>query len=213
MFDEKNPGPYNLLYNSLVAGSDFEIVLTMLPIRRASQIFSARGADCMFLGSPDPIIYSGFGMEQNEIIHSDTIMTVSMKIYGPVGSEPINDPSKLFDINFAVDVSVGDISQLKELIPYDREGILFARTLADGFRLLDQGRVEALIAIDIDVKTLQAQDARYELYSVSDSFVLRQTEDVFVCRKFPRTEQFIEYINQRNSELQKAGLLNDIFPR
>ncbi len=211
MFDDVEIGPYNIIYNRIIAGVRADVVMTMLPIRRATKVFSARGVDCMFLGAPNPSFYVDHGMREEDIIYSDTIKTVFLKIYGPIGSEPYEDASILHAENFAVDVGVGEIKNLVHLIPIQREGALFASTLVDGFRLLDQGRVSALVAIDIDVKTLQAKDARYDKYSVSDSYVLRQTKDVFVCRKFPRTERFIEDVNRRTKELRQAGLLEDVF--
>lgn len=211
MFDAVEPGPYNVIYNRIIAGVRADVVMTMLPIRRATKVFSARGVDCMFLGAPDPSFYVDHGMRQEDIIYSGTIKTVSLKIFGPVGSKPYENASVLHSENFAVDVGIGEIKNLVHLIPIEREGALFARTLVDGFKLLDQGRVSALVAIDLDVRTLQAKDARYGQYSVSDTYVLRQTNDVFVCRKFPRTERFITDVNKRTIELRGAGLLDDVF--
>lgn len=214
MFDDREPGPYNIIFDRLMAGVRADVIVTMLPSRRATKVFSSRGVDCMFLGSPNPLFYSAFGMKPEEIIHSDTIKVVALKIYGPAGRSPFEDSSILFRANFAVDVGIGDVSYLKDLIPFEREGVLFARTLVDGFKLLDQGRIEALVAIDLDVQSLNAKSSRYyERYSVSQTYELRRTEDVFVCRKFPRTERFISDINKRTIELQLAGLLDDVFAK
>lgn len=211
IFDEKNPGPYNVVYNRLVAGVRADIILTMLPIRRATQVFRDRGADCLFLGSPNPDYYYARGVKATDIIHSTTIMAVALKIYSPQGKEAYEDASILHEANFAVDVGIGDVSNLGGLIPVEREGALFASTLMDGFKLLDQGRIEALVAIDFDVQALMARYPQYSKYPVSKNFVLRRTEDVFVCRKFPRTERFIADIDRRTKELKELGLFDDIF--
>lgn len=211
MFDDKTPGPYNVLYDRLITDIGANVILTMLPIRRATRIFSARGADCMFVGSPEPTFYIEFGMIEEEIIHSETVMAISLKIYSPLGSAPIEDASVLNTVNFAIDSGVGDVSYLKDVIPHKETGLLVASNLVDGFKLLDQGRIKALIAIDIDVRTLQSKNAKYGSYPVSDTFVLRQSEDVFVCRKSPRTERFINNINVRIGELRSRGQIDDIF--
>ena len=211
MFDENEPGPYNILYNRLITGVRASVVLTMLPIRRATKVFSARGVDCMFLGAPNPEFYSEQGLKAEEIIYSNTVKAIALKVYAPIGAAPYENATILFTGNYVIDMGVGEIKPLGQIIPVDREGVLFASTLVDGFKLLDQGRVEALVAIDIDVQTLQAKDKRYRQYPVSETFELRRTKDVFVCRKFPRTERFIADINSKVAELKSTGLLDAIF--
>lgn len=211
MFDDNEPGPYNTLYNRLLEGVRADVVLTMLPIRRATRFFSARGVDCMFLGAPNPEFYSEQGLKADEIIYSNTVKAVALKVYAPIGTAPYEDASILFTGNYVIDMGVGEIKPLGQLIPVNREGVLFASTLVDGFKLLDQKRVVALVAIDVDVQTLQAKNKRYLQYPVSKTFELRRTKDVFVCRRFPRTERFIADINSRVSELKGAGLLDSIF--
>ncbi|MEX0299560.1 MAG: hypothetical protein AB3N28_10850, partial [Kordiimonas sp.] len=123
MFDDVEPGPYNIIYNRIIAGVRADVVMTMLPIRRATKVFSARGVDCMFLGAPDPTFYTDHGMQANDIVYSDTIKTVSLKIFGPIGSKPFEDSSVLYSENFAIDVGIGEVKNLAHLMPVEGEGV------------------------------------------------------------------------------------------
>lgn len=211
IFDENEPGPYNTLYNQVIAGVSFPTVLTMLPIRKATKVFGERGADCIFAGSPDESFYTERGFDVEELVISDTIQDIRLKIYGPIGGSPIEDYRILSDINFAIDIGIGEVHMLRSKIPVEGESVLYAQTLTAGFKMLDVGRIQALIAIDVDVEALKMKSQRYRQYPVSDTFVLRKTEDVFVCRKMMRTERFIEEINQRMVELRQTGQLDSLF--
>ncbi|MEX0299556.1 MAG: transporter substrate-binding domain-containing protein, partial [Kordiimonas sp.] len=88
---------------------------------------------------------------------------------------------------------------------HDVTKALTASSLADGFDMLDSGRVAGFVAIDNDVKYLIAQDPRYDGYSVSSTFSVNVGSDLVVCRQTKTTDHFMKFLNGKIAEMTADG--------
>lgn len=202
LFEEGSSHYYNQVYDKLIADYDIPVSLNMAHINRAGRIFSTGDADCLFVGSPVPEQYSEFGLSDEDMLFSQPVNIIKIKAYRAKGLPPVISLEQLAHDTVAFDAGIGDFTPVTEKLPITTK-ILHAPTLKLGFRMLDIGRVNILLAVDVDVENLQSQAPDYENYSVSPDFTVFETEDVFVCKKSERTTGFLQVINRGITQMNK----------
>ena len=210
LLEHNGQGPYNKIFKLTTQGYPAPVVLTVAPIKRATRLLLDGLSDCLYVGSDEIQYYVELGMQQEDILISQGIYTISINIYGPQGSDPIDDVAEVRDQTLAMDMGVGSIEYVAGFMGHPLKNILIAHTLEQGFRMLDKGRVTGLVAVDTDVKYMAAVNPQYRGYSVSDTFSIHQSDDVFVCRRSKSTEAFMAFINKKITHLKEAGVIDNI---
>ncbi len=210
LLDADQPGPYNEIFHMITAGYSRPATMNIAPIKRAQRLFAARGANCLYVGSDDPTYYTRLGFPVDEVMISKGIYGIRIRIYSARNSAAIESNSELKDKIIAMDVGVGSVNHVADIMGHPLVQILSAQTLAQGFQVLDKGRVFGLVAIDTDVKYLQQKDVRYKGYSVSDTFSVHGGDDVLVCRRSSVTEPFMAYVNTRIDALKASGAIQRV---
>ncbi|MEX0299759.1 MAG: substrate-binding periplasmic protein [Kordiimonas sp.] len=210
LYDTDNPGPYNAVFERLMVGSSYNYVLREAPLRRATTAFIKGNADCYFFGTNDKSIYQEQGVPKRDLLISDPVNPISLKIYTRAGETVINEASELQGLFIAVDQGATEISRAAEHLSVSPEYLLPAQTLSQAFRLLNQKRVDAVMAFDSDVRIYQGNSSDASHYGVSDTLSLIVSHDSVVCRRSDVTEQFISHINEQLSSLKKSGDLDRI---
>ncbi|MEX0299559.1 MAG: hypothetical protein AB3N28_10845 [Kordiimonas sp.] len=206
LFEDRGDHYYNRIFTQLVDGYDGAFTITLSPIRRASLIFSTGGADCLFIGTSRVAAYTNHGLPLGDFIFTKPINVTKIKAYTAAGTAPIESFEELSRGVITVDGGIGDDEQIHTHLPAGTKTIV-SPSLKHGFKMLDLGRTSILLAFALDVKQLLKQDQSYAKYSVSKVFVVDSSEGVVVCRRFPRTLKFIEYLNDQIENLKKNNIL------
>ncbi len=209
LLELEGTGPYHQVFQALTSDYKLPIQLNVTPMRRATRTFVSGQADCIFSGSDTPGYYEQLGLTE-ELILSDSIYLIRTKIYSRKGSPTVETISDLRGKFIAVDISIGGVEFTVRRMGHDITKALTASSLADGFDMLDSGRIAGFVAIDNDVKYLIAQNARYEGYSVSSEFSVNIGSDLVVCRRTEATEHFITHINSKIAEMTAEGTIEAI---
>ncbi|SDE59356.1 transporter substrate-binding domain-containing protein [Kordiimonas lacus] len=213
VFEPNGTGPYHEAFELLTDGYDQPVELKMAPLKRAENQFVQRGSDCLFAGSAVAGYYEPFGLSGKQLLVSDPIFTFKMKLYGPKGADPIEEFESLKGKMIAIDTGVGNVPFIAEQMGHPADLVLPSRTLQQGFQLLDIGRVAALVAVDLDVRFLQAREPGYLGYPVSRDMSVLESKDVVVCHKGPQTEAFIAHINRSARALNCGRTLEALLDR
>ncbi|MEX0297580.1 MAG: hypothetical protein AB3N28_00820, partial [Kordiimonas sp.] len=195
MFEASADHYYNKVYDKLISGYSGSVTLHMAHIKRAGRIFSTGDADCLFVASPVPEQYNEFGLAAEDMAFSDAVNIIKIKAFSTKGSPPVTSLEGLPTDMLAFDAGIGDFAPVIKSLPNQSVTILHAPTLKLGFKMLDLGRVNVLLAVDVDVENLKVSEPTYGEYSVSEDFNVLESEDVFVCKKSERVEGFLEAIN------------------
>lgn len=213
VFEPDGTGPYHEAFDLLIDGYGQPIELKMAPLRRAENQFVQGNSDCLFAGSAVPGYYEPFGLSADQLLVSDPIFTFKMKLYGPKGADAIEDFESLKGKMIAIDSGVGNVTFIAEKMGHPSNLVLPSRTLQQGFQLLDVGRVAALVAVDLDVRFLQAREPGYLRYPVSRDMSVLESKDVVVCHKGPQTDSFIAHINRSARALNCGRTLEALLDR
>lgn len=213
LFEEDGRGAYHEIYNRLVSDYAGDVSLTMAPYKRAETQFLEGKSDCLFVGSELTDYYPTRGRQNVELFVSDSIVRLSAKIYRGRDDRAIEEIAELNGRTIAIDAGVGDVDFIANKLGHPRSQVLPVMNPAQGFRLLEAGRVFALVAIDLDVKTLQAKDPRFRGYAVSDRFSFHESNDVFVCHRSVNTMVFIDHINQTIARMRRSGEIARLLDR
>lgn len=213
LFEAGGIGPYHEAFSLLTDSFDGKLELMMAPQKRAENQFGQGNGDCLFVGTAVPGYYERFGLADDQVLVSDAIFTFRMKLYGPLGKAPIEDMASLKGKTIAVDVGVGNVDFVAERMGHSRALVLPTQTLAQGFQLLDVGRVAALVAVDLDVRFLQSRQAGYMGYPVSSTLNVMESMDVLVCRRSAETEAFVDHVNRAAQTLHASHTLDALLNR
>lgn len=210
LFDAEKPGPYNEIYDRLTIGYEPRPQLRMAPLRRAMTSFLFGDADCFLFGTTERRIYIEQGIADQELLISDHINEITLKVYARRGETAFKTVQDLNGHYIALDqgaMSVERISTELRLIP---DKILPAQTLDQAFLLLAQGRVNAVVAFDSDVNIFQRRIDAERRNGFAAAFSIESSRDAVVCRKTPLTEPFMRHIETRLAELKEAHQLGAI---
>lgn len=210
LLEDGQSGPYNEIYDMLTTGYTRPVAFNVAPIKRAIRLFAAGRANCLYVGSDDPTFYARLGLSMDEVIISTGIYGIRIRIYSAKGSAPIESNPEVRNKVIAMDVGVGSVEHVAHMMGHPQKQALTAQTLAQGFQMLDKGRVAGLVAIDTDVKYLQLKDPRYKGYSVSRTFSVQKGDDVLVCRRSSGTETFMAHVNTRIDTLKASGAIQRV---
>lgn len=210
LFDTNNPGPYNVIYDRLIEGYGPRYTLREAPLRRAITAFVKGDVDCFFFATGDVNIYHDRGVPEGSVLISSPVNSVSLKLFSREGTPVINDISSLKGSYVAVDQGATEISRAADHLSLSTDKLLPAQTLAQAFLLLNQKRVDAVLAFDSDVAIYQKNSADAKTYGVSESLSLGASQDSVICKRSARTEVFIAHINQKLAELRASGALQTI---
>lgn len=210
LFDTEDAGPYNKVYERLIGGYGLEYSLREAPLRRAINAFVKGDVDCFLFATGDKNIYIGHGMAGDELLISNPINFVALKLYTRAGEAVIHDVADVRGSYVAIDQGATDISRAAEHLSIDPNQLLPAQTLTQAFLLLNQRRVEAVVAFDGDVKTYLKRAADSRTYGVSETLSLGSSQDSVICRRTETTERFMSHVNKKLSELSASGELKQI---
>ncbi len=210
LFDAQEPGPYNRIYDRLLDGYTGVYTLREAPLRRAINAFVKADVDCFLFATGDRDIYRERGMSEHALLISSPINTVELKLFGREGTPVIRDTAGLKNSYVAVDQGATNIARAAEHLSIRLEQLLPAQTLAQAFLLLNQGRVDAVMAFDSDVKIYQAGSGDLKNYSVSNGLGLGASNDSVICRQSVTSEHFISHVNAELEKLSSSGELKRI---
>lgn len=207
VFSDQKNGVHNRVYEKIIVGSPLAINLTFTPYQLAIERFSKHQADCQYIASDDPSFYSSYlKLPPEQIIISDTINQVNMRVYSRVGTPPPRELFSLlqrtliidegtynaFDRNFT---KAGDITIIKTNLP--QESIL----------KLKQGEGDYAILFDLDAEAY-FRSSHTQPLPMSKELSLRTVGEALVCWKSEKTSRLIHHINDKLSLLKKNVSLN-----
>lgn len=207
LFNADQPGPYNIVFNKLLDGFDGQVRLNIMPLLRAQRSFYGKVSECMFVGTKLETVHRGYGFEPEDILTSLPVKVTKIRVYSAAGTETVHSLLPLVDARVAADMSTGSNKKFVEAYLPPTTEVVLTNTPAQAFGLLDLGRVDHVMAFDLDVDILKSKDARYAQYVFDDDYAIVANEDVMQCHKRPDTERFITHINNRILSLSHTGEL------
>lgn len=213
LFEADGTGPYHEAFTLLTESFDGNIEMMMAPQRRAENQFGQGNSDCLFAGTSVPGYYEKYGLADDQVLVSDAIFSFKMKVYGRKDTPVIENWSYLRDKTIAIDIGVGNVDFVADIMEQPRDLVLPTQSLIQAFQLLNVGRVSALVAVDLDVRYLQAREPGFLGYPVSSEVSVMESEDVIVCRHSTRTEALIEHVNRSARSLHAAHTLEALLNR
>lgn len=207
----KEPGPYNEIYELLIEGYIPAPQLHMVPIRRANLMFFSGKMDCLYISSDELPFFVQGGLSPADLVISDVIHRIFVKVYTLEGAPVITAAEQLIGQNVAVDITVGEPSDVNQKFFDNRATLLPAETIEQTLALLAQGRVTAAIVYDIDMAIRRARFPEMPDFQADPGFSLEDEVDTMACRRNSRTEALIAHINQQLAALKSSGKLAAIF--
>ncbi|MCK0070561.1 substrate-binding periplasmic protein [Kordiimonas laminariae] len=202
LFHSQQPGPYDQLFDTLV-GEYPSYSLMRMPMRRAQRRFLAGEADCLFVGSKDPETYEQLGMPADEILLSDAVNRVAIRVYTRSGEMIVRDLEQLRGKTVAIDFGAGTSELFYKRFREKDITILPVAKLEQAFSLLKQNRVSAIVAFDFDVELyVNRHPGDAEIFSYDPTYLLEENSDAIVCWRSEGSEAFIKHVNKRLEELK-----------
>lgn len=210
LLSAEQPGPYNLVFEKLRDGFEGQVDLNILPLLRAQRTFYGKAADCMFVGTKLETVHRGYGADPDNILLSDPVKKTKIRIYSAPGTQTVGSLLPLIDARVAADMSAGSNKKFVEAYLPPSTDVVLTNTPVQAFALLDLGRVDYVMAFDLDVNILRAGNEQYAKYIYQDDYAIVSNEDVVQCHKGPDTARFIRHINNRILRLSHTGELQDL---
>ncbi len=205
IFDDEIRGPYNRIYEELVKGYADPVKLVIQPYRRANQSFFKHLSDCLFIGANKKKPYIDNGVPENKLLFSDVVSDIRLKVYTRPDEPVITHVSQLKGETVAFDISAGVLDDIYREYLEENVKFLPSLSLEQALALLDQKRVKAAVAYDVDMAIREVRRGEAMLYKTDASLSLKYEQNVFVCWKDRRTEAFVSHINGNLLKLHQAG--------
>ncbi|MFC3051323.1 type 2 periplasmic-binding domain-containing protein [Kordiimonas pumila] len=203
-------GPYNQVLDIIEAGYEGKLLLTMRPVKRASISFFAHESDCIFFSPTDRDYYTARNTDVDFLVMSKPVNTVSVRAYTVPGDSMVRSAADLEERTFAAEVAMGGSDFFRNYDMAAGKEVISVFGVETAFKLLDQGRVSAVVAADYDVERYFKLAGSPVHYRYDERFVLYKAEDAFVCWRTPITEAFIQHIDLSLSIMEESGQLHGI---
>lgn len=206
MFEEGGDGYFDHIYRLVTEGYPASPTLQMEPINRARRTFNAGDANCLFVGAPMPERYIVPGRTEADLLFSEAVSSTSLKAYRIPGAPPVESVQELRENYVIIDNGIGSPDLVIERLSLDETRVAVAPSLEHGFKMLDVRPMSALVAIELDVIYLQNRKPLLKWYSVSNTFKVDSSYDVFVCERSKETERFLQFVNGKIRAAKEAGV-------
>ena len=209
LLDYEKPGPYNKVANALFDEVPLAVHLELQPLKRAMRHFFEGDADCFFMGDTDEAYFKGTPLADTPIIVSEPFNTVNMRVFSYGTEEPFSSVDQISDKRVAVDLGVGGIVRIMQVIP-NLTQMVDALNADQIHAMLSQGRAEAALMMDYDYELYAARHPEQALLQYDPGFSVQKADDAMMCKKTSRTEKLIAHVNARIAGMSKSGQLVSI---
>ncbi len=201
------PGPYNTIFNLLIAGVPVPVSTQFLPTQRTLNHFLSGKAACIFPGSA-VYDFASASEKPTRIIASDTLLTTYLRVYVPLETPP---PTSIADLQtMALASEQGSQQSVNDLMVGDKTlSVLQVSSLHQAFQLLRSGRVDGVIAFDFDVQNYARGHDVAWIHHAAD-FALSESKDAVLCSDGPKARAIIAHVNDRLAAMRASGRLDDI---
>jgi len=205
VFDASGTAPYNLLFSDLVKSYTGEVSMTFLPPKRARRAFDAREGDCVFIGSDKTLTRHP---RRSELIRSKSVTASAIYFFSMKLDGIASQPEQMRDKRLAIENGTRNtlISQVPAVASINT---IITEDPFQAFELLQYERVDAVAAFIEDAVAYSASTAQ-PLFHFDKSAPLVNIEEIFVCWKSDRTEQFIKSVNRAIDQLRSSGRLQEL---
>lgn len=212
-FHPTEMGAYNVLFDQIVAGLDRDksapqYQLNFLPVRRAYREFLSKTNDCFFIANRRNYLSAETQEFDENIITSNTIHVSQKKIYTLKTEPTLENMASLEDLMFAADQGAGTQSILPKLLPKTSE-LVATESVGQSIQLLESGRVDAIVAYELDMVAYLQMQASEPVIHASVSFNIQESESAIACWDKPNTVRFLNAVNTRIASLKASGEMID----
>ncbi|MBO6505168.1 MAG: hypothetical protein JJ850_10385 [Kordiimonadaceae bacterium] len=209
LLDYEKPGPYNKVADALFSESPLAVHLELQPLKRAMRHFFEGDADCFFMGDTDEAYFIGTPLADTPIIVSEPFNTVNMRVFSFGNTEPFSSVDQITDKRVAVDLGVGGIIRIMQVIPNLTQAV-DALNADQIHAMLSKGRAEAALMMDYDYALHAARHPEQALLQFDPALTVQKVQDAMMCKQTPRTETLIAHVNARIAGMSKSGRLVSI---
>jgi ABC-type amino acid transport substrate-binding protein len=212
-FHPTEVGAYNILFDQIAAGLDTDenappYQLNFLPVRRAYREFLSKTNDCFFIANRRNYLSAETPQFDENIITSDTIHVSLKKIYTLKTAPTLESMESLENLMFAADQGAGTQYILPKLLPKTSE-LVATEGIGQSIQLLQSGRVDAIVAYELDMVAYLQMQASEPIIHASDSFNIQESESAIACWGKPNTVRFLNAVNTRIANLKASGEMID----
>lgn len=207
IFDVQKPGPYNHLFDTVMEKVGTPVSHRWGQVPKAMFDLYMKDVDCIFISSLSTDYFEKWGFAKEQILASDPVNDIAVRVYAAPGVTPPKDLR-----GFVGRLAVGDHTTIDSLrvrgaLP---RGLNIVETegYREAFDLLDQGRVDFVIAFDFDA-SLYFDSVGVE-YPTNPEIILVELQDAVSCVKSPKVEAFLVDLNAVIADLRKSGQLQKL---
>lgn len=211
LFESNGQGPYNKLLKSIFDNSSYALNVSYSGFRRANRGFISDKNSCHFIASDSQSFYKTLdGLDISNLLFSDSINTVTLRIYSLKGSEPVASLDALKGHSILVDSpamnSLGLYIEFPENVSW-----LTTKSAGQSYELLASKRGQYIIAYDLDIR-IGVGEHFNDVVVWDPALNLRSLNEVMVCHATEDNRKFISYFNKRLKEIKDNGQWNKLFP-
>ncbi len=197
---------YNALFDTLKKeGLNFELKIS--PVRRTLREFKPEtNTSCIFPVSTDVLIRTDPDFKNSNLITSDAVDIVSLRVFTRTGAKVISDLQQLHGKKIAIWSGLNPDTLLSGIDAH----IETTHSELNRVKMLDAKRIDVIFGFMPDV-ILAAEQLNLPFPIYDKSFALLNNENTsLVCKKTPENENFIMQFNQTIRKLKSNGELKRI---
>ncbi|UTW56132.1 transporter substrate-binding domain-containing protein [Kordiimonas sp. SCSIO 12610] len=206
-FHPEEKGAYNYFYEMIMKGLTVKTDLIYLPAKRAQKSFADRDTDCFFIASKKPDGANNPNPGEARVVHSDIIHDSAKKIYTLKGQPVYRSTANITRKKFAADQGAGSDRRLYEAFS-KQNTFLRTESIERSIELLRAGRVDAIIAYEIDMVTYLHQHKDVQDIETDDDFGFQTAGSSIACWESPKTTRFLDQVNGKLKTLKTNGMLS-----
>ncbi|UTW56093.1 transporter substrate-binding domain-containing protein [Kordiimonas sp. SCSIO 12610] len=206
VYDPREPGIYNKLIEQLVMDTSYQVDTRFYPLRRAQEVFLKTETDCYFIADNMSSILADRKLNEEDFVHSVTLNDSYIRVYTRMDQALIENLSELERAIVAADPGTGLGYALRQSMP-KTTSIISTDSIEKSLELLKIGRVNAVVAYDLDMDAyLRASGTTPNIQS-STAFSIAHGHDSLVCWNTEENRSFLEKINNRLETLKSQRTL------
>lgn len=208
LFDDEVPGPYNAVFDHMRRTYAYDINVDFLPTRRAERRFFKGTPDCYLIGDYQEGVFEDRGLKRSDIIISDPINMVQIRLVTRPGEPLVSSLEEVYGRTLVVDLAIGGYDRVKRVHLREPVAAIDSDGVRQAVNVLLQKRVDVAMVMDYDLALFLERNPNTQKPVFDPNLVIEEVKDAVVCRRNPRSINFIQHINEQLAALKASGELD-----
>jgi len=207
VFHPVKKGPYNQVFEQLVANMPVNVRLKYYPLKRAMKRMATQDYDCFAMALKDSPNWAKLGIDPSFFQFVGPINTINIKVYLAAG-QSMETLEQLSGSMVTADSSIINLhSQFSSF--EQRVNLVGTDSYVVALEQLVSGRAAAALAYDADVAMLGA-DHPLKGAVVDTGIVLASFQDGIICKDTERLEPIISAMQAKIDAMRDSGTLTEL---